>query len=291
MMTIKDSGWAGKAKVAIALSAVVLFALVTVQCNSALEDQEVSVADFSQAASQHDNFSLPVLSETGNFISNVDLSNSLTLQISKNIVTVDGRAYEVNEIAAVLSDAHLTASSVIIMEIDKSQRMGLVRDVQDILRTENKRKVVYRARDQNNSTIELPTLLPPHANNNYGIHLPEITDEYAIAHDIDVMKVKVNENLGVAYQNKVVDLVQKNMAAGFSNYVVSVKFESDDSYDDYISSLFYVYRGFDQIYDERAQKMFGKSFYDLDKREPQGKEMYDAVRKGIPRAISIAERI
>jgi hypothetical protein len=35
--------------------------------------------------------------------------------------------------------------------------------------------------------------------------------------------------------------------------------------------------------------MFGKNFYDLDKKNKEEKEQYDAVRKGIPRAISVAE--
>lgn len=36
-MKIKESGWAGKAKVSLVLSAVVLFSLVIVQCNSRVE--------------------------------------------------------------------------------------------------------------------------------------------------------------------------------------------------------------------------------------------------------------
>jgi len=65
--------------------------------------------------------------------------------------------------------------------------------------------------------------------------------------------------------------------------VVSAKYDEDDNYGDYLTNLAYIMEGFDQVYQERAQEMFGKDFYKLDK------EQYNAVRKGVPKAISIAE--
>ncbi|MEQ8237793.1 MAG: hypothetical protein RIA69_01205 [Cyclobacteriaceae bacterium] len=71
---------------------------------------------------------------------------------------------------------------------------------------------------------------------------------------------------------------------------MSVKYNDNTTYGHYLLNLNQVNGAFDQIYDERAKEMFGKNFYDLDRSIDEEREQYNAVRKGLPRAISIAER-
>lgn len=66
----------------------------------------------------------------------------------------------------------------------------------------------------------------------------------------------------------------------------------DDTYNEYLVSLFYIKEGFHQIYGERAQEMYGKSFSEISENRSANEkygEMYDALRQGIPMALSIAE--
>ena len=65
--------------------------------------------------------------------------------------------------------------------------------------------------------------------------------------------------------------------------VVSATFNDQTSYGVYLSNFYYVKEGYIQLYQERAQKMFGKDFYQTTEEE------YGAVREKIPTNISIAE--
>jgi hypothetical protein len=47
----------------------------------------------------------------------------------------------------------------------------------------------------------------------------------------------------------------------------------DDTYAEYLLNLAYIKEGFNQLYQERAQEMFGKDYFSIDK------EQFDAVRK------------
>ena len=87
----------------------------------------------------------------------------------------------------------------------------------------------------------------------------------------------------------VYDFVQSHIQKQSRNYVVSARFDDDDTYNDYLVNLTYIQEAFNQIYQERAQQMFGKNFYDLDRKDEEEREQYLAVRKNIPRAISVAE--
>lgn len=73
-----------------------------------------------------------------------------------------------------------------------------------------------------------------------------------------------------------------------SNYVVRVVYQDEDRFEDYLNKALAVNAAFNQVYDERAQEMFGISFAEINAKrqsEPVLKEQYEQVRKGIPRAI------
>ncbi len=293
MMKIKESGWAGKARVVAVFTFVLITSLLIVQCNSTIDDQNELVNE-PVGSDQTGTISLPVLSQPGDYQIKIDPTNAFTFRIAQDALSIDGNVTEVADIPAVLEQLGVTKQSFIVFEIDKAQRMELVREVQNELRRESNTKILYRARSQENETVELPMLLPPDPNSEAGSKLLTITDEYAKANGISIMKVRVGDNLRTAYLDQVSDFVKTQLKSELPNYVVSVKFEDEDSFGTYFTNLYYVVRGFDELYEERAQELFGKSWseiYNTDQKAyPSAKAEYDAVRKGIPRAISIAEK-
>lgn len=70
--------------------------------------------------------------------------------------------------------------------------------------------------------------------------------------------------------------------------IVSFKADRGTSYDLYIQVLDQVNMAYNEIYGERVG-ISPEEFLALDKKDPAKKEMYLRARKGIPRAISIAE--
>lgn len=290
-MKIQKSGWAGRARVAIVLSAAVVLSLVIVQCNSTIdekttiESEKLVVADFSAGVN------LPALPKTG-YEYDGDLSNALNLVVTGDRLTIDGQVYQTDEIGAVIENSGLNESGIIIMRIDQAQNMSLVGDVQWQLRKANRRKLLYIGQTEEGEKVEMAFLLPPvPGENRPGVpQLAKIDEKYITETGLDVLKIDLGENDGIANQVKVDGFVRKHMLIGSSNYVVSAHYGNEATYGDYLVNLAYIQEGFNQIYQERSLEMFGKNFYDINKQNREEKAQYDAVRKGIPRAISIAER-
>ena len=65
--------------------------------------------------------------------------------------------------------------------------------------------------------------------------------------------------------------------------VVSAVMDNAGTFGTYLLNFFYVEEGYIKIYQERAQTMYGKDFYQTSQEE------YNAVREKIPTNISIAE--
>ena len=70
--------------------------------------------------------------------------------------------------------------------------------------------------------------------------------------------------------------------------VVSFKADRGTSYELYVGVLDEINAAYNEIYGQRVG-ITGEEFLQLDKKDPDQKEMYQKARKGIPRAISIAE--
>ncbi|UXP30858.1 biopolymer transporter ExbD [Reichenbachiella agarivorans] len=70
--------------------------------------------------------------------------------------------------------------------------------------------------------------------------------------------------------------------------VVSFKADRGTSYELYIRVLDEINAAYNEIYGQRVG-ITAEEFLQLDKSDPQQNEMYQRARKGIPRAISIAE--
>lgn len=284
MMKIKDSGWAGRAKVAFALSFVVIFGLIVSQCNSKIDDHNAVTLNTNEALE----LTLPILPETG-YKFDGDLSNSIEISINNDQLWINGENYEVSEIGTVIKQANLSETSFVVMKVGNDQSMSLVLDVQAELRKANKRKVLYLGQTTEKQSFKMPFLLPPNPESN-SVHVLKIDDEYAKQNDLNLHKVDLSDDLGTASRQETYDFLKDHLERAKSNYVVSVKYNDNTTYGHYLLNLNQVNGAFDQIYDERAKEMFGKNFYDLDRSIDEEREQYNAVRKGLPRAISIAER-
>ncbi|MEP5611930.1 MAG: M56 family metallopeptidase [Cyclobacteriaceae bacterium] len=280
MMKNQKSGWSGKVKVALTIASTLLFSAIVVQCNSKIEEQvspeSKAVADFL------DGINLAVLPKTG-FKFNGDLNHVLKFNIAGDRLTINGKSYEVNQIGTALEKFESSKQGAIVLAIDRDQNMGLIRAISNELRKAERMKILYLGKTKSGEIVEMAIMLPPHPESGTGISLPKIDDAYVRAHNLDLLKVDAGDKRDVALQDEVYGLVLNHVKNGTSKYVVSLKYDDDDTYADYLVSLAYIQAGFDQIYQERALEMFGKDFYALEKED------YRAVRKGIPRAISIAE--
>ena len=196
--------------------------------------------------------------------------------------TIDGEEYKVEEIVSFIEKKNYSEPVVIGMNIDKDQKMNFVREVQAELRRADQRKIVYLGETTEGAKVEIPLLLPPFPYSEYGENVPT-TDELSAA-GFDVLKIDMGTSTGYSSQQKVYDFVKNHIKKQSSDYVVSGLFDEEDTYSNYLVNLIHMKAGFNQIYQERTQKMFGKDYHEIDAEE------YKAVREGVPTAISIADR-
>ena len=279
MMKNKKSGWSGKLKVAATIAGAVIFSLAVIQCNSKFEEPGSLNSESTSVNKLTDAVELPVLPKTGYKFTG-DSTDALTFTVAANKLSINGKRYEVNEIVSMIEKGGLPSNEgFVVMRVDKNQPMDFVRDVQMELRKADRRKVLYVGQTTAGERVNALLMLPPTPDNE---PLPKTMDLIASG-KIDLLKIDLGENAGSVNQQKVYDFVKSHVQKKSSDYVVSASFDSEDTYNDFLVNLIYIKEGFTQIYQERAQKMFGKDFYETEKEE------YLAVRKGIPTAISVAE--
>ncbi|SMD34611.1 Signal transducer regulating beta-lactamase production, contains metallopeptidase domain [Reichenbachiella faecimaris] len=292
MMKNKKSGGFGKVKVAAALVFTLVFGIVMIQCNSAMDEQTpITTSEKAISNNFSDGVNLPVITgrEGVYYASESDLLN---FTVVNDKLTIDGVEHEVDEIAKVITASGLTSNGIIALRVDRDQKMEMIRAIQTELRKANRRKVLQLGQSSLGQVVESPMLLPPMPGQSFpgSPEMPKIDDAYAKEHDIDILKIFLGKHADLTHQKNVYDFVKDQMAKGKSNYVVSTKFSNSDSYGTYLKNWVYIQEGFNKIYQERSQAMFGKNYLELNKDIPEEKTQYDAVRKGIPRAISLAEQ-
>lgn len=280
-MMKNKSGWSGKVKVAMAMICTVIFSGIMVQCNSSLEEEAPTVSELTTENAQTKGLSLPTLTDSRDPVA-LDLKDALYFAIADDQLTINGKPYKVDEIVSMIKKEDYSHPVTIIMSIDKDQEMGFISDVQMELRKADQRKIVYVGQTHEGKSVKTRLLLPPFPNSQYEKHEP--SNEEMSAAGLDILKIDLGETKGAITQKQVYDFVISHMKKQSSAYVVSARFDDDDTYNDYLVNLVYVKAGFNQLYQERAQEMFGRDYDSI------GKEEFKAVREGIPMAISIAER-
>jgi hypothetical protein len=278
MMTNKKSGWAGKLKVCATLIGVMICGMIIMQCNSKIDDHLAPESSADGAFAQGVN--LPLLPASG-FRFDGDMSKALNVTIVNDKITVNGQLLPPDAIAAFIEEGGHEPGVPVVMRIDKNQKMGLVRKVHATLREVNQRKIVQYGRTVDGQKVEFVLVLPPPPD--HEMAQPNAESLFAEG-KVDLIKIVLGDNEGRKNQEKVYDFVKGHMAKSSQNYVVSARFDDEDTYGSFLTNLFYVKEGFTQIYQERSATMFGKNFYQTTKEE------YQAVREGIPMSISVAEK-
>ncbi|MEL6557851.1 MAG: M56 family metallopeptidase [Bacteroidota bacterium] len=290
MMKNNQSGIKGGLRVALSLVFAAVVSLVIVQCNSKMEEDNGLESQVSTVEIDGQ-INLPVVPDIKSKV-NYNQTDVIVLHIKANELTIDGVVYENADLPSLLDNSGISNHGVVIMKVDKDQRMGKVRDVQTELRRANRRKVLYEAQTATGKLIQSAMLLPPLPGDNttgapqlptFDLSDAVIEGNIAKKYDMEFLKVDLGGSKGVATQTEVYDFVKSHEQRESTAYVVSAKFDDADTYGSYMTNLIYVQEGFNQLYQERSAAMFGKDFYELDKPE------YNAVRKNVPRSISVAE--
>ncbi|MFY0688981.1 MAG: biopolymer transporter ExbD [Cyclobacteriaceae bacterium] len=283
MMTNNEKTRLGKVRVGLAIVVTLLLSVFIIQCNATMEDRaldvEVDTGDLR--------IDLPKL-PASNFTPISDPENTVTLSMEGDRVFLDGEPVSESDLDQALRNVNITHQGVVIFKVDKDQKMKLVRVVQTALRRVNHRKILYLGKTEIGDRVEVPFLLPPLPDSKEGAQMPVIDDKYIAETGMKLLKVDLGNSQN-DYPALVYNFVMDQVNEGSSNYVISAKFEDDDSYASYLTNLAQIHHGFNKIYDERAQELFGKSWVEISNNRQANKEQYSAVRKGIPRAISVAE--
>ena len=289
MLKLKKSGWAGKARVALVLSSIVVFSLVIVQCNSRFSDQDALEEGHSLANNGSENLNLPILPGTGQKF-DTDFDQALYLAIDENKLYLNGKQIELGNLIDRLKKES-EAGSLIAAKIDRDQSMEFVSKVLMQLRIADRRKMAFLAVTNAGESLHVRLLLPPALDDKSNSpKMPILNEEYIAENNIELLKVDLGESASAANQTRVYDFVMNEINQGNSNYVVSANFSDDASYQDYLANLHYVQEGFYKIYNERALRMFGKSYSEVHSAsDPESKQAYQAIRKGVPMAISLAD--
>lgn len=285
MMKNKRSGWSGKLSVAMAIVSSLICGAVIIQCNSKLGDVSLNAENLPGDESAS-NINMPIVFRTG-YVFDGDPNDALTFTIANNSLTIDGQPYQLNEIASVIESGGIPSiKGHVVMHIDKDQKMGFVRDAEMELRKADRRKILYIGRTQDEVRVETPIMLPPTSENALKSSMPVIPEISAVEAEgkTAILKIDAGDNAGIDNQQKVYDFLQKQITKQSADYVVSMRYDNDDTYGVYLPNLIYVKEGFNKLYQERAHQMFGKDYYKVTKEE------YQAVRKNLPTSISIAEK-
>ncbi len=278
MMKNKRSGWSGKVRVALAITTTLVCSAIIIQCNSRLDEDASS---HSMKPSNNEfiaSVNLPMLPKTGGTFDG-DTADVLNFTISEDKLTINGEAYQLDEIIPMIKSGGVpSVKGHVVMRIDKDQKMDFVRDVEMELRNSDRRKVLYVGKTAQGEQVKTAIMLPVAEESS------PTTMDLINSGKIDLLKIDAGDNAGFANQKKVYDFVKEQMQKQSSDYVVSLRYDSDDAYNLYLPTLIYVKEGFNQIYQERSHEMFGKDYFSITKEE------YRAVRKNVPMAISIAEK-
>ena len=284
MMDIK-SGKSGMLKAAVAIVVTIATSLIIVQCNARFDEQNLEVSESTTVAFE------PAVRPEGHALGEIEGMDRLDLTIAANKLTVNGNIISVAELENQVNLAQLSRNSVIVMNIDKNQKMGFVKEVQNELRKLDKRRLLYGSESASGDFQGMAMLLPPLPEDWEKIHsspMPDL-DKLAAEGGIEVLRLVLGTEVSSSYQSQVYDFVTENLEKEL-RYVVSAKAKDDITYQTYLEGLSFINEGFNQYYQEKADELYGDvNFSQLNIKIPEEKAKYDAIRAGAPRSISIAE--
>lgn len=278
MMNIQRIGHLGKFKVAAVIALTLLFSLVIVQCNSKLEEQEITL-------SEELSVELPLIETEYTY----DVKEHLRFDIiiKNDQIYFKDRLMTLKELSDF--DGNFPEKVQMVLTVSKTQKMKLVHEVQEVLREKDLNLLVYQGENSSNDVLNVPFMMPPRPGSKSGVYVPELTDEFIRERKLDLLRVHLGSSTKIS--SEVIDRhVRKHVKDGLGNYVVIGNYGENEFFGDYLTNLVSIKQGFYDIYDERAQDLFGVSFYEINRAQEQNeeaKQQYREVRKGIPMAISI----
>ena len=276
MMKHKKSGWAGRIKLALTIAIATIGSLVIIQCNSRPEDDQFITA--SRSAESNETPALPVLPASG-FRFKGDLADAPRFVIANDKLSINGASVGTDEISGVLEGTDGGREVPVVIEADKNQRMGFVRQIHMALRKADRRKLLYVGSTPAGDRIEVMLVLPPDPKK---VPQPD-AEKLAAEGKLDLFKIHIGNEDPADSEEAVYKFVKSHIAKGSQDYVVSAKVEDTDSYNDYLLDTYHIREAFYRIYQERSHDLFGKDFFDTNPDE------YQKAREGVPMSISIAE--
>jgi len=213
MLKLKKSGWAGKARVALVLSSIVVFSLVIVQCNSRFSDQDALEEGHSLANNGSENLNLPILPGTGQKFA-TDFDQALYLAIDENKLYLNGKQIELGNLIDRLKKES-EAGSLIAAKIDRDQSMEFVSKVLMQLRIADRRKMAFLAVTNAGESLHVRLLLPPALDDKSNSpKMPILNEEYIAENNIELLKVDLGESASAANQTRVYDFVMNKINQG-----------------------------------------------------------------------------
>ena len=288
MMKSNKSGFSGKLKVALTITCAILFSLVLFQCNSKTDKEASDKAEM--AFSQYEK-ALDDVMMTSDKSMSAKHNSSTVFAISNNKFTVNGKPCNIEGIKSAVED--VLTHDIIHMKIDGNQNMKKVREIQNEFRRLDKRKVVYHGEIASGKQMIQPFLVPPlyWANPSHDDTFPAKIDlsnatiegNVATLNGIEYLQLNLS-SIGINYKEEVYAFVKKHVDKKSKAYLVRVSYDDNDVFENYLTNLADVFLGFEKIYDERAQELFGKYRHELEELEML--DMSDGVYKG----VFIAER-
>lgn len=283
MMKNNKSGRSGKVKVAMALSVVVLSSVIFIQCNSGLDEQVSHNVEHSSVVDFAHGVDLPVLPET-KYKFTGDMEDAVDLTITGNQVMINGKGYGLDEVVPVLKEVTQSERSIMILRVDKDQRMKFVREVMDQLREADRRKLLYLGKNAQGEKVEVALLLPPSKQGMAKYHEAPLPDphELVASGQLKSLKIDLGQNESVETRQKVYDFVMGHVKNSSRDYVVIGDYADEDRFGDYLVNVLDIQEGFKLVYQEKAREIHEKDYLELEKEE------FAAIRKEIPMAVHIA---
>lgn len=324
MMKNKKSGFKGKLKVALTITCAILFSLVLFQCNSITDGEKEKVSNKLEASLKKykidknsiytanmpprpmfviSNDKLFIdgkpseISEVGPVLEKaaIDLNNFLaskidSIQITKN----NGKPSEVNKVKSTPKKTGIGRHYTVQLKIDGNQKMKKVREFQTELRKLDRRKVIYYGETASGKQMIQPFLVPPfHWANpsrddslypKFDLTNATIEGNVATLDGIEYLQLNLSST-GVNYKEEVYRFVKKHVDKKSIAYLISVTYDDNDTFVNYLTNLADVFQGFEKIYDVRAKEMFGKDRqYLLESSE------FLKMSEGVYKAVFIAEK-
>ncbi len=254
MMTNNKSGWLGKMKVVLALSATLVFSVTIVQCNSAMEENNPVVKD-EISTEGSDDFTYARWKDNVDIVAE-DLKNTLDLKIVKSKIYLQGEEVSMEDLPDRLSDMSDQSDKMILTKVHESEKIGFVQKVLAEFENAGMRKVLFEGRSLDGKE-------PSYMVNFVKGGLPNKTE--ILDNDIPYFLVNADPSILVNdISAELSDFVSEQVKSGRTDYVVVIEHSDSSTFAEYVVAKNQVMGTFLSIYQQKSREQFDKEFFDLE---------------------------